>query len=112
MFVTSVAMLGLAVNATASVPRTHWTTYLRAGPGLQFAVLDELQPDTPLPGAVCAEGWCRVAVTEDRFGYVSRKDLALPASPALRAAHIEGGCITAALSGYHGEADPVRVCGR
>jgi hypothetical protein len=105
-------ILGLAVNSTTAMPRTHWTTYLRAGPGLEYAVLDELQPDTALQGAVCAEAWCRVKVTDHRLGDVAQSDLALPPSPSLRRLDTDHVCIRAGLSGYEGEADPFEFCHR
>ena len=54
-----------------------WSTYLRAGPGETYAVLDELVHDRTVTVAGCDARWCQVSDGVVR-GYVDRDALDLP----------------------------------
>jgi hypothetical protein len=39
--------------------QANWTTYLRVGPGLQYAVIDEVEAQDAITVQGCDKGWCR-----------------------------------------------------
>lgn len=103
------ALMALACGAARGEQvAARWTGYLRAGPGLQFAVLDEIPPDYALAVHHCDAGWCLVTYGRAE-GYVAQADLRGPgAAPAARGTRQ---CFDTVLSGY-GAGSPVRFCGR
>ncbi len=114
-FAALLACLGLsgAMAAAGAEPmQANWTTYLRAGPGREYAALDEVEAKSVLEVAGCDRGWCRVAIRGRPDGYVdesifSRPDIhARPDSAAPR-----GTCFTAPRNGS-GAGEAVRYCSR
>ncbi len=111
----SLALLvgGLARSAFAEPGQITWTTYLRAGPGLQYAVIDEIESRTTLDVQECRDGWCRVEYGR-AFGYVmagviTTQASAAPASTPPAAASIP--CFQTQQSGY-GIGDATQFCVR
>lgn len=105
------AIIGVVPPCLAEPGQTAWTTYLRAGPGLQFAVLDEIEAHKTLDVQDCRGGWCRV-VSGDAEGYVAADHLAAPGPPAPKAAdHAPVPCFRAQQTGFRG-GDEVQFCGK
>lgn len=104
--------LGAVAAAGAEPMEARWTTFLRAGPGRQYAALDEVAAKSTLEVAGCDRGWCRVAVRGRPDGYVdesvfSRPDIHARPDPVAP----RGECFTAPRNGpAAGEA--VRYCSR
>jgi hypothetical protein len=107
----SLGVLGLsAAGAAEAAPqRLAWSTFLRAGPGDQFAALDEIEHSTSVEVLGCAAGWCRIQ--EGRtVGYIDQDALTLPkvpggATPPASAPN----CFVAGQVSYP-EAAPTRFC--
>jgi uncharacterized protein YgiM (DUF1202 family) len=91
--------------------RTTWTTFMRAGPGLQYTVIDELDEQSDVDVQGCGNGWCRIVVG-DRNGYIRQDHLS--ASPPVQApapaTQAKPPCFDARRSGY-GSGDEQRYCG-
>jgi hypothetical protein len=89
--------------------RTTWTTFLRAGPGLQYAATDEVDAQVPVDVRGCDNGWCRI-VFGDHSGYIKQDHLsAAPIPPVL----VEGGkaqCFDTRRSGYGTTGEGERYC--
>lgn len=83
--VTFAVVLALASAAGAAPGRARlaWSTYLRAGPSVTSAVVDELEHDTPVVLASCAQGWCRVSA-DGLEGFIDRDAIDLSPSPPAR----------------------------
>lgn len=101
----------LAPGFASSRPGTvFWVTYLRAGPGHQYAVLDELDPHSSVEVQECGGDWCRV-VSERAEGYMLASMLSAPdihGGPP--ATPHPGECVKVRLNGFRGK-DEARVCG-
>lgn len=91
----------------AKAAQTLWTSYMRVGPGPQFAVLQELPSQVSLDVLDCRSGWCQV-----RFGtvvgYVRQSLVGDPNPPAAAG---DKGCFDTVLTGHLG-GDHVRICSR
>jgi uncharacterized protein YraI len=111
----SVASCVLASCLAASAPlrvfaaEAKWTSYLRAGPGLPYAVLDEIAPHHPLTVQDCGAGWCRV-LYERAEGYV-QQDFLTEAKAAPVPPGALPNCFDVTLSGHSGGSH-VRFCGK
>jgi len=114
--------------------RVLWTSYLHAGPGFEFAVLDEVAGPTWLRVESCDATWCRVGTDSLRPEYVARANLALPSdlvtalarpSPSMDLSSPSGTvddsgaapdarwrCVRSRLAGYQGRGDDVGICSR
>ncbi len=93
----------------ANATEAKWTSYLRAGPGLQFAVLDEIAPHHPLTVQDCGSGWCRV-LYERAEGYVQQGFLTdTHAEPVLPGAAHD--CFESTMTGWIGGSH-VQFCGK
>ena len=53
----------LAPGVRAETMMTRFYAFMHAGPGMQFAVTDEIPAQTALDPENCGNGWCRI-----RFG--------------------------------------------
>lgn len=88
------------------------TTYLRAGPGERFAVLDEIEAHKQVDVQDCSADWCRV-VSDGAPGFVKQDAFSAPdihrVPPGIPAS---AECVTARLNGRPSEGDEVRVCGK
>ena len=103
----------LALPARARPAQTTWTTYLRAGPGLQYAAIDEIDSQTTVDVQECRDGWCRVEFGR-AFGYIDAgvvQDEASHAAKSAAPAPAPIPCFQARQSGY-GVGDELRFCGR
>ncbi len=109
-FAAGLSCAVLAQPADAQTMRTIWTTFMRAGPGLQYTVIDEVDEQRDVDVQGCGNGWCRV-VFGDRDGYIRQDHLsANPPAPAPEAS-AKAPCFDARRSGY-GNGDEQRYCGR
>ncbi len=106
--------VALATAALAAVParaEDHATraTFLRAGPGLDYAVTDEVDRGAPLNVLRCAGEWC-----EARYGgvvgWVAAGTVA-QAAPAPAATHGTQPCFEDRQAGY-GKGERTRFCPR
>lgn len=100
----------LAFAAIAAPGTTYSTTYLRAGPGEQYAALDEIEPHSQVEVQSCEKDWCEVqsglAHGYIKAGILSAPDIhAKPGPPAQGAT-----CFTARLNGPPRGGDTVRIC--
>ncbi len=113
IIVTIAAVATLIVSNASAVPATvHLTTYLRTGPGNQYAVLDEIRPEARVDVDACQDGWCRVK-SDEHAGYIEAYVLSAPdIHGAPPAAPPSGPCITARLNGMPRAGDTVRICDR
>jgi len=111
-FSISALVAGLVIFASAGAAgaapeRIHWSTYLRAGPGARFAVIDELRHDASVMVRGCAQHWCEVVVGQT-IGYVDQDALRLPRTPAADSG--ARGCFIANQTGWR-QPTPTRFCG-
>jgi uncharacterized protein YraI len=95
-----------AVAAMSPPARTHWSTYLRAGPGSRFAVIDELRHDSAVTVRSCAHEWCEVLVGQTT-GYINQDALRLPRPPAAESG--AQACFVANQTGWR-KPTPTRFC--
>lgn len=105
----------LAEPALARPARTTWTTYLRAGPGVGYEVIDEIEGRSAIDVQECGGGWCRVvygrAVGYVAAGLVATQDEAAAQGPAPAPAATPVPCFEAQREGYP-RGEIVRYCGR
>jgi hypothetical protein len=108
----AVAVCGLSASAPAEAAsqRLAWSTFLRAGPGDRYAVIDEIEHSTPVQVLGCATGWCRIQDGRTT-GYIDQDALTL-ARPATgwAPAAAEADCFVAGQVSNRGAA-PTRFCG-
>lgn len=92
--------------------QTSWTTYLRSGPGLQFAVIDEVESRSNVDVVGCRDGWCLV-VYGGAEGYLAQSVLpsSTPPNKTGPSPH-PGDCFDAHLKGYPKGGEDVRFCGQ
>ncbi len=103
-------LLASAASAAAKEGEARWSGWLRAGPGMQYAVLDEIPAKSKIDVQSCTNGWCAVTSGAAK-GYVSADLVNIPPAPQ-PPAHIIG-CFTTQETGYGpqgGEAE--RFCGK
>ncbi len=100
----------LAAGGVLSAPAlTHWSTYLRAGPGSQYAVIDEIRHHSPVTVRGCAHHWCEVSVGQT-VGYIDQDALLLPSLPAAASRNDAQNCFIADQTGWR-KPTPTRFCG-
>jgi uncharacterized protein YraI len=116
----ALAALALPTPGRAEPRETAWTTLVHTGPGEQYAVVDELNPDTPVDVQECANGWCRV-IADRAVGYVQAdhmQDSNGPltpqggANPAFGPSSQPAPCFEFKQSGYGDKGDLNTVCGK
>jgi hypothetical protein len=106
---TFLAASALCSPAGASEPATtHWSTYLRTGPGAAYPVLDEIEHDTAVAVEGCQGAWCRISQGA-MIGYVDRDALHLERPPGGVAPKAKSVCFVAGLTSYAAPA-PRQFC--
>lgn len=60
--------------------RTHWASFMRAGPGYNFGSLDEIDGDQTVRVFNCAEDWCAITHAGAR-GFIEQDALTLAELP-------------------------------
>jgi uncharacterized protein YraI len=109
VMLTSAAWLGsVAVTARAADVRAAWSTYLRAGPGPDFAVIDEVEHDQPMTVLGCRDKWCAVQYGR-AAGYVDASALPGGGLPWPAEGAPTTACFAAGQQGYRGQ-EPTRFC--
>lgn len=114
---SSVIYVGIAATgalaASAAVAKSGMvdlTTYLRAGPGQQYAVLDEIEPRRQVEVQSCDNGWCRVII-DKAAGFIEAARLSGPdihtVPPGIPPS---ADCFTALLNGAPRSGDDQRIC--
>jgi len=109
LFIVLSCCLSSVPLTRAAATETKWTSYLRAGPGLQYAALDEIPPHRPLTVRDCASGWCRVLAGRAE-GYV-QQGLLTEAHPEPITPGTQHDCFEATMTGWVGGSH-VRFCGK
>ncbi len=107
-----VALLILPQAAAAWTTRTTWTAFMRAGPGRQFQVIDEVEKFSSVEVESCAKGWCMVIV--DRSEGFMPADVLTPSDlspPPPETGPQPAPCFTEDLTGFRGH-EGWRFCGR
>ena len=106
------ALLATASAASAQPGTVYLTTWLRSGPGDQYAVLDEVDPQSQVDVEACGNGWCRVASSRAK-GFIKASVLSAPDLHRNPPGAAQGAnCFTAQLNGSPRSGDDVRVCGQ
>lgn len=115
-------MVGLADASIAETGRLTWTSFLYAGPGSNYAVIDELPQASRFDVESCSEGWCRITLGGVE-GYL-RSEVVRPESGAGTAAGLlpnpasgspqakKGDCFEAVQTGGNGGHLPITICAR
>ncbi len=101
--------LALALPARAETDHATRATFLRAGPGLDYEVTDEVDHGAALNVLRCAGEWCE-ARYEGVVGWVPAGTVA-QAVPALAAPHGTQPCFEDRQAGY-GKGERTRFCPR
>ena len=101
----------LAITAPAYAWTGHATraTFLRAGPGLEYSVTDEVDREAALDVLKCAGAWCEVRF-EGVVGWVLAATVA-QAAPASPPPHGTQPCFEDRQAGY-GKGERTRFCPR
>lgn len=111
---SSLAALGIGSTRPAEAwpGATAWATYLRAGPGFGYAVIDEIGNRGEVDVQACDGGWCRV-VYGQAAGYVEADLLAprMGPTPAKPAAAGVADCFLSRQAGYP-RSEETRFCPR
>lgn len=81
VIVAALAALAAVVPASAWADRATRATFLRAGPGLHYAVTDEVDNEANLDVLRCADAWCEVRF-EGAVGWVQAATVTTQAAPA------------------------------
>ena len=109
------SVIAAVLAASAAVAPAHaWAdraaraTFLRAGPGLEYAVTDEVDHESPLDVLRCAGAWCEVRF-EGVVGWVQAATVAQP-GPAPQPRGTEP-CFDDRQAGY-GKGERTRFCPR
>ncbi len=100
----------LVGSATAAPARTVWSTYMRAGPGDTYAVIDEVEHDETVDIRDCRGKWCQVQYGR-AIGYIDRDALhgSFEKQPAMATQGPEG-CFWSQIPAYLAPKN-VRYCG-
>ena len=109
VIVTILATLAAVVPAYAWADRAARATFLRAGPGLEYAVTDEVDREAPLDVLKCAGAWCEVRF-EGVVGWVQAATVAAQAAPTPQPKGTEP-CFDDRQAGY-GKGERTRFCPR
>ena len=111
IIVSSVAAaLAFAPGAASAQIVTRFTTYMHSGPGLEFAVTDEIPNQTPLAPQSCSAGWCRITYGGIP-GWVQQKQLISgPATAQPKPGEHPTECMDFARTGWPDSGNLERVC--
>ena len=89
---------------------TRFTTYMHSGPGLEFAVTDEIPNRTPLAPDSCKAGWCRITYG-GVYGWIQQNTLiAGPSTAQPKPGERPTECMDFARTGWPDAGDLERVC--
>ena len=115
------ALMAFSAAAGAEPARSTWASFLYAGPGSTYAVIDEVPQASTFDVSLCSDGWCRVMIGGVE-GYLrseivrreSQTDTTgLLPNPALRGAETpKGSCFDAVQTGGNGGHLPITICPR
>lgn len=104
------ALLAFLPTAADAQLVTRFTTYMHSGPGLEFAVTDEIPNQTPLAPQSCSAGWCRITYGGVP-GWVQQKLLITRASTAQpKPGERPTECMDFARTGWPDAGNLERVC--
>ena len=109
VIVIVVATLAAVAPANAWMGHAARATFLRAGPGLEYAVTDELDREARFDVLKCADAWCEVRF-EGVIGWVQAATVATQAAPAPQP-HGTQPCFDDRQAGY-GKGERTRFCPR
>ena len=109
VIVAAVATFAAVAPAYAWVGHASRATFLRAGPGLDYAVTDELDREAALDVLRCADAWCEVRF-EGVVGWVQAATVAGQDTPAPQARGTQP-CFDDRQAGY-GKGERTRFCPR
>jgi hypothetical protein len=101
------AVLCLTTPAHAWTGRVDWTTWLRAGPGLHFTVLDEISGGDTLEVLDCDAGWCRT-MSDGAIAYIQAERVSR-VEPQAGNADVPGPCVDSRRAGYE-DGELFRYC--
>ena len=111
------SVIAAVLAASAAVAPAHaWVghaaraTFLRAGPGLDYAVTDEVDRESRLDVLKCAGAWCEVRF-EGVVGWVQAATVAQPAPAPAAQPHGTQPCFDDRQAGY-GKGERTRLCPR
>ena len=105
----AVAVLCASTPAHAWTGRVTWTTWLRAGPGGQYIVVDEVSGGQTLWVTGCNESWCQT-ISDGVVSYI-QADLISKADAETAAPATARGCFNSRVAGY-GKGEIYRFCAR
>ena len=103
------AASAVVVPAQAWVGHAARATFLRAGPGLEFEVTDEVDREAALDVLKCAGAWCEVRF-EGVVGWVQAATVAAQAAPTPQPRGTQP-CFEDRQAGY-GKGERTRFCPR
>ncbi len=103
------AVLGSTGPALAEGGSVAWPTFLRAGPGRSYTVIDEINRGKVFEVQSCDGGWCRIRYQRG-LGFILQSAIA-SAAATVPASHLQmTDCFNAKRAG-HGGGDIFRYCG-
>jgi uncharacterized protein YraI len=111
IIVSTIAGLLAVLPASVSAQTvTRFAIYMHSGPGLEFAVTDEIPNRTPLTPETCQAGWCRINYGGVP-GWVEQKMLiAGPSTAQPKPGERPTECMDFARTGWPDAGDLERVC--
>ena len=109
VIVTVLAALAAVAPACAWADHATRATFLRAGPGLEYAVTDEVDREASLDVLRCAGAWCEVRF-EGLVGWVQAATVAAQAAPTPQPKGTQP-CFDDRQAGY-GKGERTRFCPR
>lgn len=106
----AVATLALLPASASAQLVTSFTTYMHSGPGLEYAVTDEIPNRTPLVPQSCVGGWCRITFGGVP-GWVQQKILISgPSTAQPKPGERPTECMDFARTGWPDQGNLERVC--
>lgn len=110
LWAASSALLLATAAAHAQPQLNKFTTYMHAGPGKDWAVLDEIPANTTIDVQGCGQGWCRVRYG-GAWGWVTMSVLSdRPAITYAQAGAKPLDCFEFVRSGWPDGGDLFRLC--
>ncbi len=106
MLFMAVWVVGAPVRAAET--QAVWSTFLRSGPGPDFAVIDEVEHGQPVIVLGCRDKWCAVQYGR-AAGYVDANALPGGGLPWPAEGAPTTACFAAGQQGYRG-LEPTRFC--
>ncbi len=95
--------------AFAKTAMLNWTVYLRAGPGENYAVLDEIEPRSSVEVQNCQGDWCKIQF-DGSEGFIKASQIDKPDIHGGAPAGISNrDCFVERVNGV-GHGERVRLC--